>query len=158
MILVYEYELDPISRTAKIISIRSNVESIVIQRSIDFQSHSYLITEIWSKSLLDTTIKSVSFVDNSAVTTIEKHTFHFSSISSLSLPTSLENLEEDWCKEVNEISDIKISPHNKKFTFSDKMNLGKSDTSKDSYDVLIFVCCDATDINVSSSIKCIADS
>lgn len=73
MILVYEYELDPISRTAKIISIRSDVESIVIQRSIDFQSHSYLITEIWSKSLLDTTIKSVSFIDNSAVTTIEKH-------------------------------------------------------------------------------------
>ena len=67
------YALDPINHTAKIISLEKNVESIVIQRSINYQFINYLITEVEDDVFAhNEMIKSISFVADSAVTTIGK--------------------------------------------------------------------------------------
>lgn len=65
-------------------------------------------------------LKSVSFDVDSKIKTICKFAFANSNVESLSLPSSIECLEDGWCYGISKLNDISVSPKNEKFMLYNK--------------------------------------
>ena len=143
--------------TAAIIGSDNARGSIVIPRSIDFDSKEYFITVIRENSFkYNGYLNSIDFEEGSQLHTIEKGSFFRSSIQSLTIPSSVEVLQEGWCSNTSYLTDIQISPDNKKYSYADeerKIIIGKSDKNCEVYDILIFACRDIEKVIVPHSIK-----
>ncbi|KAK8852770.1 hypothetical protein M9Y10_017760 [Tritrichomonas musculus] len=84
-----------------------------------------------------------------------KDAFHCSSIESLTIPSSVCNLEECWSNCVRNLTKLTIiqrEEQNKKL-FEDKLLIGKSNPKIDEYDILIFAARDIKSVTIPSSIK-----
>lgn len=143
--------------TAAIIGSDNARGSIVIPRSIDFDSKEYFITVIRENSFkYNDYLNSIDFEEGSKLHTIEKGSFFRSSIQSLTIPSSVEVLQEGWCSNTSYLTEIQISPDNKKYAYADeerKIIIGKSDKNCEVYDILIFACRDIEKVIVPYSIK-----
>lgn len=156
------FNLDTETFTAHLFALKKG-KDFIIKKSVTYQSREYIITDILSypqyplKS--NKNIKSISFTDDSELVCIHSDSFNSSFIESLSIPASLELLEDGWCSETKNLKYIKISPKNKNYMYIDnKMIIGKSDPKSDIYDVLSFVRRDAKEIKIPSFIKYIHSS
>lgn len=173
------YNLNHKNLTAQLIH-STNESDIFIPKSIVYLSKEYIITDIdyfrhysspecmikgndmvppLNFTGQNKLCKSLSFSDDSELICIHSNSFKCSVIESLSIPASLDYLEEGWCNEAKKLYYIKISPGNKNYMYIDnKMIIGKSDTTSDIYDILSFVRRDAKDIKIPSFIKYIHSS
>lgn len=71
--------------------------TITIPRSVFYDSKEYLIMSIHSGAFQrNHGIKEIEFPENSEVRIIESGSFSSSSLEKLSLPKSIENLEDGW--------------------------------------------------------------
>ncbi|KAK8875664.1 hypothetical protein M9Y10_005838 [Tritrichomonas musculus] len=135
------FELDNNNHTAKIIDSSNVKENILIPRVVKYQSNEYVITSIAQSSFKgQKRIKSICFSEDSGLLLIEKKAFFRSSITHLSLPSSIEKLEEGWCHSTPKLVSISISPQNRHFLFhDDKYLIAKMNENSEAFDNLLFV-------------------
>ena len=89
------YELDENNHTAKAIKIINSDEIIYIPKSIKYQNEEYTIT-VLSQYLTESNknIKSISFPKDSCLQIIEKNSLSKILISNISIPSSVQRIEE----------------------------------------------------------------
>ena len=152
-----QFKIDSTNRTASLIKVRDDIIEAVIPRTVEHESVEYLITSITGTSQK---IKTLKFVEDSAVKTIYRHAFPYSSqIEEVNFPTSVKELKEDWCFNIKNLKKITISPSNSHFKIQEnKYLVGKSDSSKDEFDILFFACRDIDQICIPSNIKIISSN
>lgn len=82
----------------------------------------------------------VEIEDNSNLKVIEKDAFLASSIESLSIPSNIIELKNEWCNGTYYLNDVKVIPNGEEniIDFNNEFILGKSDLKNDDYDVLLF--------------------
>ena len=84
-------------------------------------------------------LKYVEFSSNSESLTIEKSAFNDSEIEKIKIPSNVV-LKNEWCKSIYDLNDIEIiemKDRNIVF-YENNFILGKTDQSKDQFDVLLF--------------------
>ncbi|KAK8839009.1 hypothetical protein M9Y10_032473 [Tritrichomonas musculus] len=134
---------------------RSSRSDILIPRSVYYKSHEYMITSVSEKAFAKSSqLKSIQFSSDSELRLIEKDAFMLSSIQSLTIPSSLFELNTNRCKATINLTEIKIMPNNQRFKLLDnKCIIAKSTPESENYDILVFACRD-----IESFIKHIAPS
>ena len=84
-------------------------------------------------------LQQITCSEKSKFQTISKYAFNRSTIQSLTLPSSLVKLEEEWCDDTNNLININISHNNPNFTLYDNsLILRKSNPEKENFDILVF--------------------
>lgn len=142
--------------TASIVNSYNARGDILIPSSIYHNSHKYIITKIKKRSFQkNENLKSIKFTEDSELRIIEKEAFFHSSIFELSIPKSVEELQEGWCSNLF-LTNIIISSDNKNFTYLDeehKIIIGKSNKNNDFFDVLVFASRDIKEAVIPPKIK-----
>ena len=98
----------------------------------------------------------MDFPKNSKLSSIGRNSFSLSYIQSLSIPSTVQKLEEGWCCQTQFLKQILISPKNEHFKYLDenrKIIVGKSNSKSEIFDVLIFACIDIEKVFIPSTIK-----
>ncbi|KAK8887789.1 hypothetical protein M9Y10_038846 [Tritrichomonas musculus] len=147
--------------SAEIIESSKARGSVIVPRHIDYQSKKYVITRIGDNAFSENrVIDSLSFVTDSSVRSIGNKAFSHSSLKSLSIPASLEELDDWWCFCAKNLNTIEVSPNNENFTFIDDKFLiwkNKDIEMNNRFDVLVFARRNITGtIEVPSSVRRIA--
>lgn len=84
-------------------------------------------------------LKSITFSSKSNLEIIESHAFAFSSLETITIPSKVNHLNEDWFQDVKKLTKIIVSPENKRFSYvDDKYLLYKSDDNEENFDVFVF--------------------
>ena len=137
------YSINKEDKTANIIgntiSILS-IKDIIIPRSISINSEEYIITRISRCSFEKSyTINSIKFAENSKIRAIDEFAFCFSTITSITIPPSLVELNEGWCSSTPSLTCINVMENNPRYKkYDDKFIIGKTSIEQDNYDVLVF--------------------
>lgn len=149
------YQLDKSNFTCKIVYSPNVKDDIIVPRSIKYETSDYIITGIEKCSFRKNfSIRSITFSLDSELQAIEKKAFSVSSVSKISFPSSLKELKKGWCEETNYLYNVQISPKDKSYVYLDnQMIIGKSNSSVDHYDILVFVRRDIEEIKIPSFIK-----
>ncbi|KAK8841019.1 hypothetical protein M9Y10_027856 [Tritrichomonas musculus] len=101
-------------------------------------------------------LKKVEFPENSELKIIEDCAFRGSSIEWINIPSTVEELQEGWCKSLSNLKCVVISPKNENYKYLDdaqKIIVTKSDKSTDVFDVIVFVSRDIEEVTIPSYIK-----
>lgn len=125
-------------KTAEIIGAQSK-KAYIIPRSIIHENQEYIIKSVNEFSFKNLFINSFEFAEDSEVQKIDKNAFKFSHIINITIPASISDLEEGWDASVYRLSNITVDPNNKYYQEIDELIIGKSDKTKENFDVLIFV-------------------
>lgn len=135
------YSLNQKESTATIIRNELASGHILIPSSIIHKSQEYIVTIIGSYSFNNANqIESINFASDSKLQKIEKHAFICSSIKSITIPSSVVELGEEWCSCTPNLSKVTVMPNNPYFkSYNDTLILGKSNPENDDFDSLIFV-------------------
>lgn len=85
-------------------------------------------------------LQRIEFANHSELRTIANNAFKNSSIESISIPSSIEELEEEWCANINNLIKVEVKVNGKEniMYYDNKFLLGKSDQKSDIFDILIF--------------------
>ena len=133
------YTLNEEAKTASIIDYKVEIQDIIIPRFIIHESAEYLVIGILKGSFENSNIISIQFPSNSEFQFIEKEAFSYSLIESLSIPSKLTDLQEEWCNCTQNLIRILISPKNARYSFFDgKFIIGKSTIENENFDELVF--------------------
>ena len=152
----FTFKIDKTNHTASLLKINDkNIKEVIIPRTIEHESVEYIITSISGTNKI---IQILKFDENSEVKTIYGSAFSKSSnIREIYFPSSLKELKEGWCNVTYNLTKIIISPLNSQFKLiEDKYLIGKSDSKKDEYDILLFGSRDIKEISIPSNIKIIS--
>ncbi|KAK8865144.1 hypothetical protein M9Y10_010678 [Tritrichomonas musculus] len=148
------FKIDKTNQTASLFKVKVDVKHVIIPRSIKHDSVDYLVTSITGT---DFYVKSIKFLDDSAVKRIYRGALSGMYIEELCFPASLKELKEGWCSFTNSLTKITVSPLNGQFLFNEnKCLFGKSDPNKDEFDVLLFASRDIEEVVIPSNIKIIS--
>ena len=149
------YELNENEMTADVIGNDKATGDIIIPRKINWGTQDYIITKVQEGSFKNSNgIHSLVFSNDSFVNTIEKNSFVDSKIKSISIPASISELKEGWCRGTKELNNILVSPGNKYFiNIDNKMLLGKLNDKSEIYECIMFVRRDIDNIMIPSFIK-----
>lgn len=149
------FELDFEKHTAAVTNSPNARENIFLPRSINYQSKEYLITEIKAESFKNNYfIFSIDFPEDSVIRKIGEKAFSNSTLEKITIPASLDELEDGWSCNTTLLTQVFVSPHNKRYkTHTDKIIIGKSDINSDTYDILVFACRDIIQCLLPRSIK-----
>lgn len=111
------FKLDQENHTASLTTSPDVYGDIFIPRSINYQSTDYLITSISKDAFTNpfNEIKSIDFPKNSAFRTFEKGSLSASFVHCLTIPASVDELQDGWCKGASNLTKIKLSPKNNNF-------------------------------------------
>lgn len=152
--------IDLEKQEANVLKDRSSRSDILVPRSVYYKSREYIITSISEKAFAKSSqLKSLQFSSDSELRLIEKDAFMLSSIQSLTIPSSLIELNTNWCKATTNLTEIKIMPNNQRFKLLDnKCIIAKSTPESENYDILVFACRDIESFTIPSFIKHIAPS
>lgn len=154
------YILNENKKEALLFRANTTKKEIKIPKSINNGSNEYIVTHILRKSFKNSkNIKSIQFSEDSQILSIEKNAFINCSLESITIPSSVEVLEEGWCKETPNLINVKII-QNKKANishFDDSFIIGKSDLNSANYDVLLFAPRNIRHAKIPSFIKRISD-
>ena len=102
-------------------------------------------------------LKNVEFHENSELMIIEENAFGLSLIEDFSVPSSVTELKDKWCRGMKILDKVTIMPNNPIYkNIDDKMIVGKSDPKSDIYDILVFARRDIEEAKIPSFIKQIA--
>lgn len=133
-------ELDENEMTASVIFSPTAIGSITIPKYVEHELKKYHIIEITSFAFhRNSCIESITFPEDSSLKRIHDNAFIDSSLTSLSIPESLEDLSSQWSFGANLLTDIKVSPQNKRFIYVNGTFLLKKEKSGNNFDNLIFV-------------------
>ena len=156
-IIDFIYSINEEEKTAGIFSYENINNDIIIQRSITYNSKTYIITSILEGVFQNTyKIKSISFADDSELRIIEKDAISCSLIQSISLPSSLVELKDEWCNMTPNLNQISISSDNPYYkTYEDKFIIGKSTNQQENFDVLVFCVRNIQNVKIPDFIKII---
>lgn len=133
------YSLDPGNFTASIIGNNSAQGDIIIPRSIIYESNEYIVKSISRLAFVSSNINSIDFSSDSEVETIEGEAFSNSFLTSISFPSSIRELKEEWCFGITRVYKIDISPQNPYFKkYGEEIIIGKSSEEQEIFDVLVF--------------------
>ena len=150
------YSINENEKTASIIDSILYSTSIVIPRSIVYESSEYPVISILEGSFNKSIIKALDFALDSETKTIENSAFDFSSIESITIPSSLTELKDNWCSYVYELKQIKVMPNNPRYkVYDDKFIIGKSSIEQDNYDILVFCVRNIENVTIPSFIEII---
>lgn len=101
-------------------------------------------------------LQSIHFSENSELKIVEGSAFVDSSIESISLPSKVSELNEGWCHDTPNLTQITVIPNNKNFSFlNEKFIVGKSSIDNDNYDILFFAIRNIEKVIIPSFIKII---
>lgn len=135
------YSIQEGEKKVSVVGYEKNSPSIdlIIPRSVNYNSTEYIVTSISVNAFSESRrIKSISFPEDSELTTIERNVFVHSSIQSISIPTSLIDLQKGWSS-ISNINKIKVSSKNERYSiYEDKYIIGKSSLEQENYDILVF--------------------
>lgn len=137
------YSINKEDKTANIIGntiVLLSIKEIIIPCSISINSEEYIVTRIsrcaFEKS---STINSIKFADNSKIQAIDELAFCFSTVTSITIPPSLIELNEGWCSSTQSLTCINVMENNPRYLkYDDKFIIGKTSIEQDNYDVLVF--------------------
>ncbi|KAK8838179.1 hypothetical protein M9Y10_035596 [Tritrichomonas musculus] len=114
------YELDEKNQTATVIWSHQAFGSITIPKAVTYDGKDYIIKSIHQGSFQrNHGIKSIKFSEDSELNIIHSGAFSSSSLEYISLPASLQKLEDGWNSYTSLNFDVAISPQNKNFTLID---------------------------------------
>ena len=132
------YFINKDEKTASVYEcINSNID-IYIPRSIKYESIEYPVTSILPNAFYQMKSIKIQFAPDSQIQSIYTEAFCFSSIESISFPSSLIKLQPNWYN--SSIKKISISPNNPYYSlYENTFILKKSSLEKENFDVLIFV-------------------
>lgn len=152
------YKINQNDFTAQIT--KSEVEgNLFIPRSIFHQSQEYVITEINKNSFqYNDHIESIEFSKDSRLRSIGEYAFAFSSLKSISIPSTVKELKYGWCSHSWSLANINLSPDNENFAYIDDTHqiiVGKSDTKTEIFDVIVFGSRDIEKVDIPSYITSI---
>lgn len=103
-------------------------------------------------------LKSVKFSPNTELKQIGHYAFYESSIESLSLPASVEQIDECCFSSTSNLREVEISPENKRFKLIEgKYVVKESQPGSGVFDVIIFARRDIESVSILPSIKVIDD-
>lgn len=120
-------------------------------KTISFPSH---LKSIGDSIFAFCKIRKIDFPENSELETIGSGAFDESSIRSLSIPSSVINLDEKWCQNIYKLTKISIDPNNKRYSYyNDSIIIGKSNLENDFYDLLLFAPRNIKKVVIPSFIK-----
>ena len=140
-------EIDDSSCTATIIKSKHPKTHLYIPSSVIINNKAYSLIKINDYAFANTHIKSIRFANNSQIKKFGKGIFDKSTIQSLSIPDSLEELDEEWCKGTDTLTKILISSNNKRFSYIENKILVNNQTN-----TLVFARRDLTELTVPSNI------
>lgn len=124
-------------------------------KSISIPSHVTIIEEGAFFECND--LEKVTFSEDSKLLTIEKKAFCETNIQSLSIPSTIIELKSRWCEETPNLIDVRISPKSSNFAYLDNgLIVGRSESSGDVYDTIIFAPRNMKKVTIPSFIKKIA--
>ena len=150
------YSINFETKTASVIRSPKADGDIIIPKSIKYKTFEYIVKSISKRAFIVSKIKSLQFPTDSELQTIENKAFMYSSIESISLPSSVTELKKGWCTKAFNLSEIIISPNNKRYCCLDeKYIIGKSSIEKEYYDELIFAVRNIEIAFIPSFIECI---
>lgn len=150
------FALDDEDNTAGIYNSKVLTSDVVIPRSIIDESTNkeFIITSIYERSFQCSSIKSLSFADDSEVRFVYQNAFFNSGIESIAFPSSLIELKDGWCYHAMHLKNVSFKTQNPLFScFDNKLIIGKSSMQSDNYDVLHFARRDIEDVVIPSFIK-----
>ena len=150
------FKINKTNQTASLFDSNPEIKDIIVPRTVKHESVDYLITSI---SCINHHTKTLKFVEDSAVKIFYGHIsrYSFPEIKEICFPSSLEELKEEWCCDINRLTKILISPSNGQFLCNDNKYLfGKSDKNSNEFDTLLFVSRDIKEILISSNIEIIS--
>ena len=87
-----------------------------------------------------------------------RRSFFNSNIESIYFHPNLQILEDNWYQSSNRIKKVIISLNNKHFTYTDEEHqivIGKSDETKEEYDIIVVGCRNITKVKIPNNIKII---
>ena len=145
------FKIDKTNNTASLFRVNTKNDLLIIPRSVNHESIDYLITSI---SGINFRFKSLNFAEDSAVKTIYGYAFENSLLNEIYFPKCLCELKEGWCFGINKYMKITISPLNDNFRYEkNEFLLGKSDQSKDKFDILLFANIDINRIIIPPNVR-----
>ena len=84
-------------------------------------------------------LSQITLSPNSNLKIIENEVFSYSSIESFTIPASVVEIKEEWCKNATKLKVVKVDPNNKRYSnYDDKFVIGKSSIDQENFDVLLF--------------------
>lgn len=102
-------------------------------------------------------LKSIDFQPNSQLKSIQKEAISCSQIETISLPSTIEELEEGWCFYSPKLTKIILSPLNPHFLYTkEKILIKKFDQANN--DIIVFASRDIEEVIIPSCIKRIASN
>ena len=148
------FKIDKKSRTASLFRVKNETQDLIVPRSVKYESVDYLITNI---ARTGANIKTMKFVEDSAVKTIHESAFKNSEIEEIFLPSSLTDLKDGWCSYTEKLRRIVVPNSNSNLKYVDDTYLvSKSDPNSDEFDVLQFVRRSVTKFVIPSNIRIIS--
>ncbi|KAK8839270.1 hypothetical protein M9Y10_032202 [Tritrichomonas musculus] len=104
-----------------------------------YNNKQFKIISVEGWSFYNCHIDSLIFPEDSKVETLKDYCFKYAHIKKIKFPPSLKKLEKGWANNLNDLTEIEISPNNPFFIYYDnKYLLGKSVESSDKFDILYY--------------------
>lgn len=152
-----QYTINKDSKTAKVVHRIKNMVTVTIPKSITVNSEELIITEITeNSSSISSSVRNFNFVPDSKVRLIGRSVFSGSKLQSLSIPSSVEELQDGWYFGLDDLTEIKIGAKNKNFMIYDRnLLLKKSNPKSDIFDILIFACKNIENATIPPFVKVI---
>ncbi|KAK8892608.1 hypothetical protein M9Y10_029847 [Tritrichomonas musculus] len=135
-----QYELNEEDNTAKVYHTECYC---TVKRSVTFDSKEYLVVGIKEGCLHNEIMVSEHYLEfdhDVQINSIEKNTFiNAPYIMELSIPPSIKELKDGWCKSTECLNYIFISPENENFKLIDcQLMVGKTNIKNKDFDDLLF--------------------
>ena len=150
------FQLNSKDFTASIVESPKASGIVAIPRLFRFNKKNYKVTTIKSNAFHNNTIESITFANNSEITTFEDDAFEKSSIKKLQIPPKLKFIEKRGFFLLKDLIEFDVSPNNHLFSFyNNELLIGKSDEKQDNFDILYLGRYDLKKVTIPSSIKII---
>lgn len=110
----FTFILNEEEKTAGVFRYTSKSDTVIIPRSIVYESKEFVVTKIHEQSLMKSnTIKTIHFPENSELIVIEKNSFACSSIENMIIPSSVFLIEEKAFFNCKKLKRIEFSENSK---------------------------------------------
>lgn len=150
------FQLNPEDLTASIVESPKATGIVIIPRYFRYQKKNYTVTTIKSNAFYQNTIESITFADNSEVTTFEEEAFENSTIKKLQIPPKLNEIENRTFFLLKGLIEFDVSPKNHLFSYyNNELLIGKSQEDQNTFDILYLGRSDLTKVTIPSSIRVI---
>ena len=150
----FSVEIDKRRKIATVTKFSSTQTNVFIPRSVILGPIEYKITKIGTKAFQSCKIESLTFPEDSEVTTFESDCFLYAKINKIQIPPKLAYLGDCWHRYFH-FNEVEISPQNKLFLYENGFLLKKKKEEDEEYDQLILASEDLEEVNVPDKVKVI---